>query len=91
MEFDRWLKELRDTKARAKVLVRIERLGLGNPGDVMPVGEGVSEMRIQYGPGYRVYFVRRGHQLIGILAGGTKRTQEADTRKAIEAAQELKE
>ena len=70
--FARWLDSLRDTRARARVQVRIERLAMGNPGDVKPVGEGVSELRIRYGPGYRVYFKQQGDALILLLAGGDK-------------------
>ena len=77
-EFSIWLKNLRDIRARAKIISRIDRLELGNPGDVAPVGDGVSEMRIHYGPGYRVYFVRRGDELIILLCGGT-RARKAQT------------
>lgn len=84
--FDRWLRELRDTRARARVEARILRLSRGNPGDVRPVGSGVSEMRIDYGPGYRVYFTRRGPLVIVLLCGGDKRTQEIDIERAIEIA-----
>jgi putative addiction module killer protein len=87
--FVQWLDELPDIQARARVLARIKRLEDGNAGDVKPVGEGVSEMRINYGPGYRVYFVRRGRQLIVLLAGGTKRTQSADIRTALRLARNL--
>jgi putative addiction module killer protein len=80
-EFDKWLKALRDTKARAKVLVRIDRLALGNPGDVESVGDGVSEMRIHYGPGYRVYFKQHGDKTT-LLFGGDKDSQSADIGKA---------
>jgi putative addiction module killer protein len=76
--FARWLAALRDERARARIDARIRRLSLGNPGDVRAVGEGVSEMRIDYGPGYRVYFVQRGAALIVLLAGGDKRTQDRD-------------
>ena len=65
---------------RARVLVRVERLAAGNPGDVMPVGEGVSELRIDYGPGYRMYFKRQGRTVVVLLAGGDKRTQGARHR-----------
>ena len=68
--FAKWLDELKDFQARARVQARIERLVAGNPGDVEPVGEGVSELRINYGPGYRVYFKKRGRELIILLAGG---------------------
>jgi putative addiction module killer protein len=85
--FDRWLSGLRDRNAKARIEVRIRRLGLGNPGDVKPVGEGVSEMRIDYGPGYRVYFQQRGAVLIILLCGGDKKTQDKDilTAKSIAA------
>lgn len=87
--FVQWLDELLDVQARARVLARIKRLEEGNAGDVMQVGEGVSEMRIHYGPGYRVYFVRRGRQVIVLLAGGTKRTQSTDMRTALRLARNL--
>jgi putative addiction module killer protein len=74
---------------RARIDARIRRLSLGNPGDVRPVGEGVSELRIAYGPGYRVYFVQRGRTLVVLLAGGDKRTQNRDVRTALEMAREL--
>ena len=80
--FAGWFRNLRDRQARARVAVRIDRLSLGNPGDVRPVGEGVSELRIDYGPGYRVYFVQRGTKLVILLAGGDKRTQAADIQTA---------
>jgi putative addiction module killer protein len=79
-----------DTKARAKILVRIDRLALGNPGDVEPVGDGVSEMRIHYGPGYRVYFKQRGDVAI-LLFGGDKDSQSADIGKARTIANELED
>ena len=87
--YARWFEGLRDRQARARILVRIRRLSLGNAGDVRPVGEGVSEMRIDYGPGYRVYFVRRGEELVVLLAGGDKATQERDIRTARELARNL--
>jgi putative addiction module killer protein len=87
--FVRWLDGLRDIKARSRVLARIERLAAGNPGDVKPVGEGVSELRIDYGPGYRVYFVKRDQAVIILLAGGDKSTQTKDIRTAIRLAQNL--
>ena len=72
--YSQWIDGLRDIQARARVLVRIERLAEGNAGDVRPVGEGVSEMRIDYGPGYRVYYTKRGREVVVLLAGGDKRT-----------------
>ena len=86
--FARWLSGLRDGKAKARILVRIRRLSLGNPGDVRPVGGGVSEMRIDVGPGYRVYFAARGKSLVVLLAGGDKDSQSRDVRRAIELARE---
>ena len=87
--YARWFDTLADPRARDRILVRIRRLSLGNPGDVRPVGEGVSEIRIDYGPVYRVYFVRRGAQLIILLGGGEKRSQAHDIRSAIELAREV--
>ena len=84
-----WLDELRDLRARARVQARIERLAGGNAGDMKPVGEGVSEMRIDYGPGYRVYFTRQKRELIVLLAGGDKSTQAADIKTALRLAREL--
>ena len=89
--FARWLDELRDLRARARVQARLDRLAEGNPGDVKPVGEGVSELRIDYGPGYRVYFKARGRMVIILLAGGDKRTQAGDVRTALRLARELSE
>jgi len=85
--FADWMAKLRDVRARAKIAARIDRLALGNPGDVEPVGEGISELRIHYGPGYRVYFTRRGPDLIVLLCGGDKSTQAKDiaTAKALAA------
>ncbi len=85
----RWLDSLRDVHARARVLVRIERLAAGNPGDVRPVGEGVSELRIDYGPGYRVYFKKQGRTIVVLLAGGDKRTQNRDIEAALRLAKDL--
>jgi len=87
--FARWLDGLDDVRARARILVRIERLSMGNPGDVKPVGEGVSEMRIDYGPGYRVYYKRHGRFLVILLAGGDKRTQAQDVKTALRLARNL--
>ena len=75
----------------ARIAARIDRLALGNPGDVKPVGSGISEMRIDYGPGYRVYFVQRGSAVVVILCGGDKRTQTADIKRAIKIAADWKE
>ncbi len=87
--FVKWLDSLRDLQARTRVLVRIERLVAGNPGDVKPVGEGVSELRINYGPGYRVYYKQQGQTIIVLLAGGDKRTQTKDIQIALQLAQTL--
>jgi putative addiction module killer protein len=76
-------------KARARITARIRRLSLGNPGDVKPVGSGVSEMRIDYGPGYRVYFVGRGNAVTVLLCGGDKRSQDRDIARALELAREV--
>lgn len=84
--FSRWMERLRDAVARTRILARLRRASMGNLGDWKPVGSGVSEMRIDHGPGYRVYFVRRGDRLVIVLAGGTKRTQAADIARAIEIA-----
>lgn len=87
--FAQWLDELIDIRARARVLSRIRRLAEGNAGDVKPVGEGVSEMRIDYGPGYRVYFTKQGREIIVLLVGGDKRTQSADIKTALRLARNL--
>lgn len=91
--YARWFAGLRDERARARINVRIRRLSLGNPGDVRPVGEGISELRIDYGPGYRVYFVRQGPALgpalVVLLAGGDKGSQLRDIAKARELARGL--
>jgi putative addiction module killer protein len=87
--FAKWLDGLRDLRGRARIQVRIERLAMGNPGDVKPVGEGVSEMRIDYGPGYRVYYTRRGQGLTILLAGGDKSTQAGDIKTALRLARNL--
>jgi len=87
--FAKWINELHDIRARARILVRIERLVAGNPGDVKAVGEGVSELRIDYGPGYRVYYKRQGQKVIILLAGGDKRTQAKDIKTALRLAQNL--
>jgi putative addiction module killer protein len=84
-----WFNTLRDHQAKARINIRIRRLSMGNPGDVKPVGRGVSELRVDYGPGYRVYFKQRGETLIILLAGGDKRTQERDIKTALDLAQDL--
>ena len=87
--FVRWFRQLRDEQARARILVRIRRLSLDNPGDVRSVGEGVSELRIRWGPGYRVYFTRNREGLFILLVGGDKRTQAADIATAVRLARTL--
>ncbi|MBL8125747.1 MAG: type II toxin-antitoxin system RelE/ParE family toxin [Pyrinomonadaceae bacterium] len=87
--FSKWLTKLRDLRARARIQARIDRLELGSPGDVKSVGQGVSEMKIDYGPGYRVYFIRKGSELIVLLAGGDKGSQSSDIQKALRLAKEL--
>lgn len=87
--FANWLDGLGDVRARARILARIERLAAGNPGDVKPVGEGVSELRVDCGPGYRVYFKSQGHELIILLAGGDKRNQARDIKTAVRLARNL--
>jgi putative addiction module killer protein len=88
-EYARWFDRLKDRQARFRILARIRRLSLGNPGDVESVGEGVSEMRIDCGPGYRVYFKQTGATLVVLLAGGDKSTQTRDIEKAKELARGL--
>lgn len=87
--YSRWFNNLRDSQARARIDIRIRRLSLGNPGDVKPVGQDVSELRINYGAGYRVYFIQRGNNLIILLAGGDKKTQNKDIQTALKLAQNL--
>jgi len=89
--FDRWLRKLKDRQARARVEVRIDRLTAGNPGDVKPVGGGISELRISYGPGYRVYFLWDGDQVILLLCGGDKSSQNDDIKEAMRIARQWKE
>jgi len=88
-EYLEWFAGLRDRAAKARIDIRVRRLSLGNPGNVKPVGDGVSELRIDYGPGYRVYFVQQGATLIVLLAGGDKSTQDHDIRAAKKLAREL--
>lgn len=87
--FSDWLESIRDNVARTRIQARILRLSAGNPGDVKSVGDGVSEMRIDHGPGYRIYFVRKGSKLIILLAGGDKGTQAKDIRTALKLAKQL--
>ncbi|MDX9851663.1 MAG: type II toxin-antitoxin system RelE/ParE family toxin [Anaerolineaceae bacterium] len=87
--FGKWIDGLQDIRARARILVRIERLAAGNPGDVKPVGEGVSELRIDFGPGYRVYFKRIGQKVIILLAGGDKKSQSKDIKTALSLSRNL--
>ena len=87
--YAKWLDGLRDARARARVLVRVERLAARNPGDVRPVGEGVSELRIDYGPGYRVYFKEQSRTIVVLLAGGDKRSQSRDIETALRLARNL--
>ena len=89
--FEKWLTGLKDGQSRLRVAARIERLAGGNAGDVQPVGAGVSELRLDFGPGYRVYFMRRGDLRIVLLAGGDKRTQDADIKRGIRIAHEWTE
>jgi putative addiction module killer protein len=87
--FVKWIDGLPDIRARARIFVRIERLSAGNPGDVKPVGEGVSELRINFGPGYRVYYKRQGQKIIILLAGGDKHSQAKDIKTALRLARNL--
>ena len=87
--FGKWIDGLGDLRGRARIQARIERLATGNPGNVKPVGEGVSELRIDYGPGYRVYYTQRGRELVILLAGGDKRTQASDIKTALRSARNL--
>jgi putative addiction module killer protein len=89
--FSAWLRSLADSRARARIAARIDRLAAGNAGDVAPVGEGVSELRIHYGPGYRVYYVQRGRALVILLCGGDKSSQASDIRTAKRLAGELED
>ena len=87
--YSEWFTGLRDRRAKTRIDIRIRRLSLGNPGDVKPIGEGVSEMRIDYGPGYRVYFAQHGSEFIVLLAGGDKASQDRDIREAKALARNL--
>lgn len=88
-EFSNWLRRLRDANAIARVVARIRRMEQGNPGDAKSVGKGVMEMRIDYGPGYRVYYAHAGTQIVLLLCGGDKRTQQKDIERAQNLAEEL--
>ena len=87
--FAKWIDGLSDIRARARIQVRIERLAAGNPGDVKAAGEGISELRIDYGPGYRVYYKKTGQTIVVLLAGGDKRTQNRDIKIAQRLAKDL--
>jgi len=87
--YAKWIDGLSDIRARARILARIERLASGNPGDVKPVGGGVSELRINYGPGYRVYYKKQGNTLVILLVGGDKKTQSNDIKTALRLAKNL--
>ena len=87
--YSKWFDGLRDRAAQVRINVRVRRLSLGNPGDAKSVGKGVSELRIDYGPGYRIYFTKHGDTVVILLAGGDKRTQEQDIQKALELARNL--
>lgn len=87
--FAKWLDGLHDIRARARILARLERLALGNPGDLKSVGEGVSELRIDYGPGYRVYYKKQRYNIIILLAGGDKSTQAGDIKTALHLSRNL--
>jgi len=87
--YAKWLDGLPDIQARARILARVERLAAGNPGDVKPVGEGVSELRIDYGPGYRVYYKKQGQEVVILLAGGDKHNQSRDIKTALRLARNL--
>jgi putative addiction module killer protein len=88
-QYSKWYRKLRDRQAQSRILIRLRRLSLGNFGDAAPVGEGVSELRIHYGPGYRVYFVRRGERIVILLGGGEKSTQDKDIAAAKALAQTI--
>jgi putative addiction module killer protein len=90
LEFEQWLERLGDAKGKARVLSRLDSAALGNFGDCQSVGDGVSEMRIHFGPGYRVYFTRRGTFVYVLLIGGDKSTQRRDIKRALAMARELK-
>ncbi|QDL38336.1 type II toxin-antitoxin system RelE/ParE family toxin [Rhodoferax sediminis] len=88
--FEHWLLDLKDRMARFRIQARVDRLASGNTGDFKPLRNGISELRIDFGPGYRVYFMRSGPLVIVLLAGGDKRTQDADIERAIAMAKDWK-
>jgi putative addiction module killer protein len=90
-QFIKWFAKLRDANAQARIAVRIQRLSLGNPGDVQPIGQGISELRIDYGAGYRIYYLQRNLTIIVLLLGGDKRTQSHDIELALELATQIKQ
>lgn len=87
--YEKWFQGLRDQRAQARINVRIRRLTLGNPGDVKPAGAGISELRIDYGPGYRVYFMRQGETVLVLLGGGDKGSQSRDIAAALRLAKDI--
>jgi putative addiction module killer protein len=89
--YARWLDGLNDLTGRARILVRIERLAAGHPGDMKPVGDGVCELRMHFGPGYRVYFIQNGREIVILLAGSDKSSQSVDIKTALKLAKNLKE
>ena len=89
LEFSGWLHRLRDTNAVARIVSRVRRMEMGNPGDTKSVGQGILEMRVDYGPGYRIYYVQRGAQIVILLCGGDKRTQQQDIKRAQKLAEAL--
>ncbi|MBA8862748.1 putative addiction module killer protein [Ochrobactrum anthropi] len=88
-QFDTWLKSLKDQKGKLRILYRLTAAEQGNFGDVEPAGEGVSEMRIHYGPGYRIYYTRKGATIYLLLIGGDKSTQKRDIKRAIEMSRNI--
>ena len=90
-EFESWIHQLRDLRAQLRIRARIERISMGNPGDVKSVGEDIREMRVDYGPGYRVYFLQRGEILIVLLCGGDKSSQDSDIKQAKSIAKRWRE
>lgn len=90
-EFTQWLNSIKDGMTRRRLAVRLRKLSLGNMGDIKPVGEGVSELREHFGPGWRMYFVQRGSMIVVMLGGGTKSTQQADITKAIALAKTIED